>query len=76
MSAAGYEAEETPSLSFRLLVGVPVTLLAMAPAFVAVLLARRVRREVQSNEPTIVIVIGSLVLAYFILTTAVGLLAQ
>jgi Ni/Fe-hydrogenase subunit HybB-like protein len=70
ITALGYEsgAEQPVPFLVALLVGVPVTLGAMAPAALAVLFGRRARRE-GHGLAVVAVAIGAATLAFWIVTT-------
>lgn len=76
IDALGYPAEgPEPPVWLALVVGGPVTLLAMSPAVLAVVFGRRAGRHGGGRAATTATAIGSLVTAYWALTFA-GSVAQ
>lgn len=71
IDALGYSSADPP-LWLALLVGGPVTLLAMAPAALAVVYGRRARRAGSGRAASTTIVIVVVVAAYWGLTFAAG----
>ncbi len=75
IDALGYSSDDPP-LWLALLIGGPVTLLAMAPAALAVVYGRRARRAGSGRAATAAIVIGVVVTTYWGLTFVAGVAQQ
>ena len=73
IDALGYPTDGAdPPLWLALLVGAPITLLAMTPAVLAIIHGRRARRRGGGRAATTATAIGILVTAYWVVTFAAG----
>lgn len=73
IAALGYTSEEEGvPLAVAILVGGPVTLLAMAPAVATIVTSRRARR-LGVRKATWTLVAGCIVVAYWVLTFIAGI---
>lgn len=77
IDAFGYPSDgPDPPLWLALLVGGPITLLAMAPAVLAVVHGRRARRQGGGRAATTAIAIGIVVTAYWVLAFIAGVVQR
>jgi len=77
IDALGYPSGgPDPPLWAALLVGGPMTLLAMAPAVLAVVYGRRARRESRSRAALAATVTGAVAAAYWVVTFVLGVLQR